>query len=163
MKHIKKYFLVLIFCLSLCGCGTSSELGQNIQDVLQELPTEEITDVITDTITDTIVDLLQPTATPTPIGQQPQPSSSGNQNQEVTTDFSVLTEITLDDIPKYTTEAFAVVNDNIPFFTVDKSFTRVPALPYRENVLPTLPPFCMHRPRKAYLQAHPRPCSRTFH
>ena len=123
MKHIKKYLLVLIFCLSLCGCGTSSELGQNIQDVLQELPTEEIKDAITDTITDTIVDLLQPTATPTPIGQQSQTSSSNNQNQEVTTDFSVLTEITLDDIPKYTTEAFAVVNDNVPFFKVDTSFT----------------------------------------
>lgn len=123
MKHLKKYFLILVFCLSLCGCGTSSELGQNIQDVLQELPTEEITDAITDTITDTIVDLLQPTATPTPIGQQSQPSSSDNQNQEVTTDFSVLTEITLADIPKYTTEAFTVVNDNVPFFKVDTSFT----------------------------------------
>ena len=125
MKHIKKYLLVLIFCLSLCGCGTSGELGQNIQDILQELPTEEITDAITDVITDTIVDLLESTPTPTPVSntQSSQSSGSNSEAKEVTTDFSVITEISLEDIPKYTTEAFAVVNDNVPFFTVDSTFT----------------------------------------
>ncbi len=127
MKHIKKYFLLLIFCLSLCGCGTSGELGQNIQDVLQELPTEEIKDALTDVVVDTIVDLLESTPTPTSIPTQntqtSQNSGSNNEEKEVTTDFSVITEISLDDIPKYTTEAFAVVNDNVPFFTVDTSFT----------------------------------------
>ena len=131
MKRIKNYFFILIFCLSLCGCGTSSELGQNIQDILQELPTEEIKDAITDTITDTIVDLLQSTATATPTptlgGQQSQVSEENNSDntseKEVTTDFGVITEISLKDIPKYTTEAFTIVNDNVPFFTVDTSFT----------------------------------------
>ena len=119
MKRIKSYLLVLILCLGLCGCGSSGELGQNIQDILQELPTDEIKDAITDTI----VDLLEPTKTPVPTTEVSQTPSSGNENKEVTTDFSVLTEISLEDIPEYTTEAFAVVNNNIPFFTVDTSFT----------------------------------------
>ena len=125
MKRIKNYLLILIFCLSLCGCGTSGELGQNIQDVLQELPTEEIKDAITDVVIDTIVDLLESTPTPTPVSntQSSQSSGSSSEAKEVTTDFSVITEISLADIPKYTTEAFAVVNDNVPFFTVDSTFT----------------------------------------
>lgn len=125
MKRIKNYLLILIFCLSLCGCGTSGELGQNIQDVLQELPTEEIKDAITDVVVDTIVDLLESTPTPTPVQntQSSQSSGSSSEAKEVTTDFSVITEISLKDIPKYTTEAFAVVNDNVPFFTVDSTFT----------------------------------------
>lgn len=125
MKRIKNYLLILIFCLSLCGCGTSGELGQNIQDVLQELPTEEIKDAITDVVIDTIVDLLESTPTPTSVSntQSSQSSGSSSEAKEVTTDFSVITEISLADIPKYTTEAFAVVNDNVPFFTVDSTFT----------------------------------------
>ena len=97
MKHIKKYFLVLIFCLSLCGCGTSGELGQNIQDVLQELPTEEIKDALTDVVVDTIVDLLESTPTPTstPNTQPSQSSGNNSEEKEVTTDFSVITEISL--------------------------------------------------------------------
>lgn len=120
MKRIKNYLLVLIFCLSLCGCGSSEELGQNIQDILQELPTDEIKDAITDTITDTITDLLEPTKTPEEDAETP---NNENEDKEVTTDFSIVTEISLEDIPDYTTEAFAVVNNNVPFFTVDTSFT----------------------------------------
>ena len=59
-----------------------------------------------------------PTATPS----VPITDSLNREEATPTEDFSIL-EITLEEIPDYTEEAYAVVNDNVPFFVVSPDMT----------------------------------------
>jgi len=61
-----------------------------------------------------------PTSTVAPT-QAAKPTAGADQT--VTTDFSVM-NITLADIPAYTTEPYAVINDNVPFFKVTSDMTK---------------------------------------
>ena len=51
-----------------------------------------------------------------------QENTGENDVKPVTTDFGIL-EITLEDVPDYSGEAYCVVNDNIPFFVVTPDMT----------------------------------------
>ena len=109
MKHLKRYLLLLLLCFGLCACVTVPETPDatpTTAPTQATQPTETPTDVPEPTKPAT-----EPTATTTP-----------EPTQTVTTDFNKI-DITLADIPAYTTEAYAVINNNIPFFTVSADMT----------------------------------------
>ena len=106
MKHLKRYLLLLLLCFGLCACTTVPETP--------EAPTP----------TTAPTQATQPTNAPTEAVKPTEPATEPTKapEQEVTTDFSKI-DITLADIPAYTTEAYAVINNNIPFFTVSSDMT----------------------------------------
>lgn len=101
MRNLKRYLLLLLLCLGLCACTTVPEAPESPTPTATVTPTEA----------------AKPTVEPTEV---PEPTTEPT--QIVTTDFSKI-DITLADIPAYTTEAYVVINNNIPFFTVSSDMT----------------------------------------
>lgn len=114
MKHLKYYLLLLVLCLGLYGCGTPAEtVTPTPEPTATSMPMPEPT--ATKAPQETLTPTPEPTATSTPT---PVPT----QSVDVTEDFAVV-EITLEDIPEYTSEPYVVVNGNVPFFTVSSDMT----------------------------------------
>lgn len=113
MKHLKRYLLLLLLCFGLCACTAPVETPD-------ATPTTAPTQATQPTETAQPTEATKPTEPATEPTKAPEPATEPT--QAVTTDFSKM-EITLADIPAYTTEAYAVINDNVPFFTVSADMT----------------------------------------
>ena len=114
MKQLKRYLLLLLLCFGLCACTTVPETPDvpgtptsTTAPTQAAQPTDAPTEAPTEAAKPTATTVPEPTTEPT---------------QAVTTDFSKI-DITLSDIPAYTTEPYVVINDNIPFFTVSSDMT----------------------------------------
>ena len=113
MKHWKRYLLLLLLCFGLCACTTVPETPEN------PTPTATVTPTEATQPTNVPTEAAKPTAEPTATTA---PTATEAPVQTVTTDFSKI-DITLADIPAYTTEPYVVINNNIPFFTVSSDMT----------------------------------------
>ena len=109
MKKLRNYLLLLLLCLGLVGCSAPTQGN--------EATTPEPTKSGSVQPGGDSQSGQTPDATVTP------GAGEGQEASDVTTDFSVITEITLKDIPAYSGEAYSVVNDNVPFFKVDATMT----------------------------------------
>ena len=102
MKWVKPLVLTALFAVAIL---IFPQMGPEAEPVPPEKPTVTIEAQITEKLqSDT------------------QKNTDENDDKAFTADFGIL-EITLDDIPDYSGEAYCVINDNIPFFVVSKEMT----------------------------------------
>lgn len=102
MKWVKPLVLTALFAVAIL---IFPQMGPEAEPVPPEKPTVTIEAQITEKLqSDT------------------QKNTDENDDKAFTADFGIL-EITLEDIPDYSGEAYCVINDNIPFFVVSKEMT----------------------------------------